>query len=167
MQAAVKLMYAGAAVSAAALILWLAIAIADVGAAARGRWLGHNLTAGLLGQLQPLIITMLMVTGVVMIALWLWMARANGRGRDWARITSTVLSGLAALELISILSQPGSPCQHRRPGTQLERLRADLADHPRGDLPDRPGRGVAALAPGLHRVLQATPHPGMVRSAQP
>ena len=89
-QAAVKLMYAGASVSTAA----------------RGRWLGHNLTAGLLSQLQPLIITLLMVTGVVMVTLWLWMARANGQGRDWARITSTVLSGLAALELISILSQP-------------------------------------------------------------
>jgi hypothetical protein len=103
---AVKLMYAGAAVSTVALILWLAIAIADVNAAARGRWLGHNLTADLLSQLQPLIITMLMVTGLVMVALWLWMARANGQGRDWARILSTVLSGLAALELISTLSQP-------------------------------------------------------------
>jgi hypothetical protein len=38
--------------------------------------------------------------------VWLWMARANGRGRDWARILSTVLLGLATLELISILSQP-------------------------------------------------------------
>jgi hypothetical protein len=103
---AVKLMYAGAAVSTAALILWLVIAIRDVNAAARGRWLGHSLTAGLLSQLHPLIITLLMAGGVVMIALWLWMARANGQGRDWARILSTVLSGLAALELISILSQP-------------------------------------------------------------
>jgi hypothetical protein len=103
---AVKLMYAGAAVSTATLTLWLAIAIRDVGAAARGRWLGHNFTAGLLSQLQPLIITMLMVTGLVVIALWLWMARANGQGRDWARVLSTVLSGLAALELSSILSQP-------------------------------------------------------------
>jgi hypothetical protein len=49
---------------------------------------------------------MLMVAGLVVIALWLWMARANGQGRDWARILSTVLSGLATLELISILSQP-------------------------------------------------------------
>ncbi|MGP8001865.1 MAG: hypothetical protein ACLPKI_31745 [Streptosporangiaceae bacterium] len=103
---AVKLMYAGAAVSLVALILWLAIAIGDVNAAARGRWLGHSLTGDLLSQLQPLIITMLMVAGLVIIALWLWMARANGQGRDWARILSTVLSGLAALELISILSQP-------------------------------------------------------------
>jgi hypothetical protein len=31
------------------------------------------------------------------IALWLWMARANGQGRNRARIPSTVLSGLATL----------------------------------------------------------------------
>jgi hypothetical protein len=103
---AVKLMYAGAAVSTVTLILWLAIAIGDVQAAARGRWLGHSLTADRLSQLHPLIITMLMAVGLVIIALWLWMARANGQGRDWARILSTVLSGLAALELISVLSQP-------------------------------------------------------------
>jgi hypothetical protein len=99
---AVRLMYAGTA----ALIFWLAIAIRDVSAAARGRWLGHSLTAGLLGQLQPLIITMLTVIGLVIIALWLWMARANGQGRDWARILATVLAGLATLELISVMLQP-------------------------------------------------------------
>jgi hypothetical protein len=103
---AVKLMYTGAAISTVALILWLAIATGDVQAAARGRWLGHTLTAGLLSQLQPLIITLAMVIGLVVIALWLWMARANGQGRDWARILSTVLFGLATLELTSILSQP-------------------------------------------------------------
>ena len=40
-----------------------------------------------------------------MIALWLWMARTNGQGRNWARILSTVLSGLATLQLISVLQQ--------------------------------------------------------------
>jgi hypothetical protein len=33
------------------------------------------------------------------------MARANRQGRNWARILSTVLSGLATLELISDLPQ--------------------------------------------------------------
>jgi hypothetical protein len=42
---AVKLMYAGAAVSTVAVILWLAIAIGDIQAAARGQWLGYSLTA--------------------------------------------------------------------------------------------------------------------------
>ncbi len=96
---AVKLMYAGAAVSIVTLIISLAIAIADVTAAARGRWLGYSLTAARLSHLQPLIITLVVISGLAVIALWLWMARANGQGRNWARILSTVLAALATLEL--------------------------------------------------------------------
>jgi hypothetical protein len=40
------------------------------------------------------------------IALWLWMARANGRGRNWARIVSTVLFGAATLDLTGAFSWP-------------------------------------------------------------
>ena len=40
-----------------------------------------------------------------MIALWLWMARADGQGRNWARILSTVLFGLAALQLRGDVTQ--------------------------------------------------------------
>ena len=42
---AVKLMYAGAAVSAVELIVGLALIIVDNNAAARGRFLGHSLAA--------------------------------------------------------------------------------------------------------------------------
>ena len=44
--------------------------------------------------------------GLAVIALWLWMARANSQGRNWARILSTVLSGLATLKLIGVFSEP-------------------------------------------------------------
>jgi hypothetical protein len=40
------------------------------------------------------------VFGLAVIALWLWMARANGQGRNWARTVSAVLLGLATLQLI-------------------------------------------------------------------
>jgi hypothetical protein len=40
------------------------------------------------------------------IALWLWMARVNSQGRNWARILSTVLLGLATLKLIGVFSEP-------------------------------------------------------------
>ena len=40
---AVKLMYAGAAVSAVGLIIGLALIIVDIEAAARGQFLGHSL----------------------------------------------------------------------------------------------------------------------------
>ena len=45
---------------------------------------------------------MVIVSGLVAIALWLWMARATRQGRNWARILSTVLFGLATLELIGV-----------------------------------------------------------------
>ena len=40
------------------------------------------------------------------IVLWLWMARETGRGRNWARILSAVLFGLATLTLTSVFPQP-------------------------------------------------------------
>ena len=51
---------------------------------------------------------MWIVFGLVVIALWLWMARANGQGRNWARILSTVLFGLATLQLRGDFTQPVS-----------------------------------------------------------
>jgi hypothetical protein len=100
---AVKLMYAGAAVSTAGLIIGLALIIVDIQAAARGRFLGHSLATQ-----KPLVLAVWVVFGLVVIALWLWMARANGQGRNWARIVSTVLFGLATLQLRGDFTQPGS-----------------------------------------------------------
>jgi hypothetical protein len=102
---AVKLMYAGAAVSAAGLIIGLALIIADLEVAARGRFLGHSLTSP---QARPFVITVWIVFGLAVIALWLWMVRANGQGQNWARILSTVLFGLVTLQLRGAFTQPGS-----------------------------------------------------------
>jgi hypothetical protein len=102
-QAAVRLMYAGAAVSAAGLIIGLALIIADIQVAARGQFLGHSLTAH-----KPLVITVWIVLGLAGVSMWLWMARANGQGRNWARILSTVLFVLATLELGGAFTRPVS-----------------------------------------------------------
>ena len=93
-QAAVRLMYAGAAVSAVGLIIGLALIIVDIQVAARGQFLGHSLAAH-----KPLVITVWIVFGLAGVSTWLWMARANGQGRNWARILSTVLFVLATLQL--------------------------------------------------------------------
>jgi hypothetical protein len=94
---AVKLMYAGAALSTVPLIIALP-SIGDINTY-HLRWNGHAETAAQLSHLRPLLITTAIVGGLVVPALWLWMARANGRGRSWARIVSTVLFGLATLAL--------------------------------------------------------------------
>jgi len=69
-RAAVRLMCAGAVIPAVSLILSL-VTLA---------------TARIVG-------------GLVVTALWLWMARANGQGRNGARIFSVVLSGVVTLAL--------------------------------------------------------------------
>ena len=100
---AVKLMYIGAAVSTVSLI----ISLIDIsGTKAAIRKARPSLTAAQVNQLNTFIITLAIVSGVVGVALWLWMARANSQGRNWARILSTVLFGLATLDLYGVLSQP-------------------------------------------------------------
>jgi hypothetical protein len=93
-RAAVRLMYAGAAVSAVGLIIGLALIIVDIQVAVRGQFLGRSLAAQ-----KPFVITVSIAFGLVVVSLWLWMARANGQGRNWARILSTVLFALATLQL--------------------------------------------------------------------
>jgi hypothetical protein len=102
---AVKLMYAGAAVTAAGLITGLALIAADIQAAARGQFFGHSLTSP---QARPIVITVWTVFGLAVIASWLWMARANSQGQNWARIVSTALSALATLQLRGAFTQPPS-----------------------------------------------------------
>jgi hypothetical protein len=96
---AVRLIYGGAIGTAVQLIAALAF-IGDINAY-HLTVLGHHLTNAQLSHWRPLIITLAVVLALVVIGLWLWMARAVGRGRNWARITSTVLFVLAALELAS------------------------------------------------------------------
>ena len=87
---AVRFMYGGAASTAAVFLVTALPFIGDV----HGRLFGHRFSA------TPLTITLFIVVfGLIPIALWLWMARAVGRGRNWARILSTVLFVLATLEL--------------------------------------------------------------------
>jgi len=86
---AARFMHAGAVGTAAYLIVALPF-IGDI----QGKMLGHRLTA------TPLIVTLVVLVGVAAIALWLWMARATTQGKNWARILSTVLFGLATLQLL-------------------------------------------------------------------
>jgi hypothetical protein len=100
-RAAVKLMYVGAAISTVNLILLLAL-IADI--KTYHAILGYHLTAAQVSQLHTGFITTCILLDLVPIAMWLWMARACGRGRNWARIVSTVLFGAATLNLTSAFS---------------------------------------------------------------
>ena len=100
---AVKLMYVGAAVSTVSLVISLASIGGTKDAIKKAR---PSLTATQVNQLNTFIIALAVVSGVIGVALWLWMARKNGEGKNWARILSSVLFGLATLDLFGVLSQP-------------------------------------------------------------
>jgi tryptophan-rich sensory protein len=97
---AVKLMYAGAALSTVSLIIFL---INIGGLKEANKKARPSLTAS---QLDQLIISSILYA-VVGIGLWLWMARANGQGRNWARNTGTVLFAAATVQLFFQLNYPG------------------------------------------------------------
>jgi hypothetical protein len=112
--AAVKLMYAAAAVLTVTLII-SATLIGGTRAALRKA--NPGLTAAQVRDLTTLI-TLAIISSLVLITLWLWMARANGQGKNWARILSTALFGLATLELIR--QYPGSHLGHFVLGGQAQ-----------------------------------------------
>ena len=99
---AVKLMYIGAAVSTVSLVISLVSISGTKEAIRKAR---PSLSAAQVNQLNTFIIALAVVSGVIGVALWLWMARAKSQGRNLARIVSTVLFWLATLDMFVVLSQ--------------------------------------------------------------
>ena len=99
---AVKLMYAGAIVSAISLI----ITLATVGSLKTAI---HNadpsLTATKLHSAEVAAVAVAIIFGLIGIGLWLWMAYANKAGKNWARITATVFFGLDTLSVLTSFRQ--------------------------------------------------------------
>jgi hypothetical protein len=104
---AVKLMYAGAALSLLGLLSTFlfrdtirdAVQKASDDAATK-------MTSSEIDAAVGVAITFAVVFGLIGVALWLWMASANGKGRKWARVVATVFFAL------SVLSTLGSLIQH-------------------------------------------------------
>jgi hypothetical protein len=100
---AVKLMYVGAALSAIGLVLSLAT-ISSLKAAIVKKYPSY--TASQVHTAQTAALVAAVFFGLVAIGLWLWMARANGAGKSWARITGTVFFGINTVFLLLSLVQP-------------------------------------------------------------
>lgn len=100
---AVKLMYAGAIVSALSLI----VGIVTVGSLKTAlRKADPSYTSTQLHTAEVAAVAIIIVLGLVGIGLWLWMAWANKRGANWARITATVFFGLDTLSSLAGLARP-------------------------------------------------------------
>jgi hypothetical protein len=102
-QTAVKLMYAGAALSFIELILDL-VSIGSVKSAIHKRF--PNYTAAQLHTAEVSYVVFAVIASVIAIGLWLWMARANAAGRNWARITGTVFFALNTLFFLLSVARP-------------------------------------------------------------
>jgi hypothetical protein len=163
-RAAVQLIYAGAAASVVQLIL--ALAFAGHLNAYHLTVVGHRLTAAQLSHWRPLIITVIIVSGLAVIAVWLWMARAVGQGRNWARLASTMLFGLATLDwagekggvaqlvlfLLTWLVGAAAVWQLWRPASTAFFKRRGFPDPEQAGVPAMPGIGPGGQAVGM-------PHP--------
>src|SRR5580693_9302212 len=99
---AVKLMYAGAIVSAISLIITL-VTIGSLKTAIHNA--DPSLTATKLHSAEVAAVAVAIIFGLIGIGLWLWMAYANKAGKNWARITSTVFFGLDTLSILTSFRQ--------------------------------------------------------------
>jgi hypothetical protein len=102
---AVKLMYAGAILSAIDLVVTLATA-------GQLRHLIHvarpGLSAAKLDGAVHAQVTSSIAIWLITIAFWVVMARTNQAGRGWARTVATVLCALSTLSFVEALIQPAS-----------------------------------------------------------
>ena len=104
---AVKLMYVGAALSLLGLLSTFLMrdTIRDAVQKASDD-AATQMTSSEIDAAVSVAIGFGVVIGLIGVALWLWMASANGKGRKWARIVATVFFAL------SVLSTLGSLVQH-------------------------------------------------------
>ena len=101
-QNAVKLMYAGAALSAISLIITL-VTIGSLRTAIHNA--DPTLTPAKVHSAEVAAVAVAVIFGLIGIGLWIWMAYANKAGKNWARITATVFFALDTLSVLASLRQ--------------------------------------------------------------
>ncbi len=102
---AVRLMYAGAVVSALSLIVGLAT-LGSLRTSLRNA--NPKLTASQLHTLETGFVVALVVFGLIGIGLWVLMALMNKAGKSWARIVASVLFALDTLLLLVGFARGGT-----------------------------------------------------------
>lgn len=105
MLTAVRLMYAGAAVSLVNTVVSLAV-INQIKTAVEAQ---HPLAQSAAQGVAALAAAVVIISGAVGIGLWLKLASATRRGRSWARTAGTVLFGLDTIWLLGTLGRIGIP----------------------------------------------------------
>lgn len=101
---AVRLMYAGAVVSAISLIVSLVTFGTTRAVIERAN---RSLTTAQIHRVETAVLVFVVVYGIIVIGLWIWLALANRSGRNWARIVATVLFGLNTLVTLAGIVRSG------------------------------------------------------------
>ena len=98
-QTAVRLMYSGAVISAISFILGLA----TLGNLKHTLQKDHpSYTTAHINSLVTASVVFIIVVGIIGVGLWVWMARMNLKGRNWARILGTVFFAIDTLDLLGV-----------------------------------------------------------------
>jgi hypothetical protein len=103
---AMQLMYVGAAAELVALVVDL-IFVGSLRADIKKQY--PRYTSLQLNHAEDARVAFLVLAALVAAGLWLWMARANGRGRGWARTVSAVFFGIGILDLAVQLATVHTP----------------------------------------------------------
>jgi hypothetical protein len=100
---AVRVMFAGAAVSLLGIVIDI-VTVSATKTAIEKR--SPNLTASQLHSTQNVLIAGFVAAGVIAAAVWIVLALACQRGHSWARITGTVLLGLSTVNTLGGVAAP-------------------------------------------------------------
>jgi hypothetical protein len=95
---AVQLMYAGAAAS----LIGIIIALTTL-SSIKSQIISKNptLTTTQVNNAEHVAIGILIASGLLGAALWLWMAQSSKAGKNWARIVSTVLFAIQTINVLA------------------------------------------------------------------
>jgi hypothetical protein len=100
---AAKVMYAGAAAS----LIGLAIDLTTLGATKTAiEKRNPSFSASQVNSAQHAAVVEFIAVGLIGAVVWIFLARACQNGKNWARITGTVLFGFATLDAIGIQVVP-------------------------------------------------------------
>lgn len=98
----VRLMRAGAAVTAVSFVVSLA-SLGGVKNAVHNA--NHKLTPSQVNSIFDYLVVSTVILGIIGVGLWLLMARGAGNGRRWAQLGSTILFVLYTLESVATFAQ--------------------------------------------------------------
>jgi len=106
---AVRLMFAGAVVSALSLIVGL-VTVGSIRASIRTSLHKTNpkVTPAEVHNIETIFVVGSVAFQVISIGLWIWMAMTNKAGKSWARIVASVLFGLDTLVLLLGAARAGA-----------------------------------------------------------